>query len=130
MRLLTLVEVLELHQSLIALSAGSAGIRDVGVVESAIIQPQMTFGGQELYPTIESKAAAICISIVMNHPFVDGNKRVGHAAMETFLVLNGYELSADVDDAEKTMLTLADGTLTREELLRWIELHAHEKNRN
>lgn len=80
----------------------------------------MTFGGDELYPTIESKATALCFSLVMNHPFVDGNKRIGHAAMETFFVMNGYELAVDVDDSENVILTLAAGELTREELLEWV----------
>jgi len=87
----------------------------------------MTFGGKELYPTIEAKATAICFSLVMNHPFVDGNKRVAHAAMETFLVLNGYELRSQVDDAERVILNLAAGQLTREELLEWITGHLERR---
>ncbi len=122
---LTLAEVLELHRRVIAQSGGAPGVRDLGRVESAVAQPQMIFDGQELYPTIESKATALCFSLVMNHPFVDGNKRVGHAAMETFLVLNGCEFAADVDDAEKVILNLASGELPREELLDWISLHLH-----
>ena len=120
MRYLTLFEVLELHHRVIEQSGGADGVRELGGVESAIAQPQMTFGGDELYPSIESKSTALCLSLVMNHPFVDGNKRIGHAAMETFLVMNGYELVADVDDAEKVILTLAAGELTREELLEWV----------
>ena len=120
MRYLTLAEVLELHRRIIEQSGGADGVRVLGGVESAVAQPQMTFGGDELYPSIESKSTALCFSLVMNHPFVDGNKRIGHAAMGTFLVLNGYELVADVDDAEKVILTLAAGELTREELLEWI----------
>ena len=81
----------------------------------------MTFGGVELYPTIAEKAAAIAFSLVLNHPFVDGNKRIGFAAMETFLVLNGNELAATVDDAEQTMLKLAAGELSREELVEWVK---------
>jgi death-on-curing protein len=77
----------------------------------------MTFGGNELYPTIQTKAAALCFSLVKNHPFVDGNKRVGHAAMETFLVVNGWELAAGTDDAEQTILSLAAGSLEREQLV-------------
>ncbi len=80
----------------------------------------MSFAGKDLYPTIEGKASAICFSLVMKHPFVDGNKRVGHAAMETFLVLNGQELRADIDDAERVILQLADGQLSREEFLGWV----------
>lgn len=123
MRYLTLGEVLDLHGRVIEQFGGAGGVRDLGGVESAIAQPQMTFGGEELYPAIESKATALCFSLVMNHPFVDGNKRVGHAAMETFLVMNGFELAADVDDAEKIILTLAAGDLSREELLQWVTSH-------
>jgi death on curing protein len=74
MRYLTLAEVLELHRRVIAQSGGANGIRELGGIESALAQPQMTFDGNELYPTIETKAAAICFSLVMNHPFIDGNK--------------------------------------------------------
>ena len=76
---------------------------DIFGVQSALAQPQMTFGGQDLYPTLESKAAALCFSLVTNHPFIDGNKRIGHAATETFLVLNGFALEAGIDDAEQTI---------------------------
>jgi len=120
MRYLTLGEVLDLHRRVMEQSGGADGVRDLGGVESAVAQPQMTFGGDELYPTIESKATALCFSLVMNHPFVDGNKRIGHAAMETFLVMNGFEIVAAIDDAEKIILTLAAGELTREEVLEWV----------
>ena len=123
MRYLTLAEVLELHRRIIAQSGGANGIRELGAIESALAQPQMTFAGNDLYPSIESKATAICFSLVMNHPFIDGNKRIGHAAMETFLVLNGFELTADVDGSERTILQLAAGQLTREELLTWVSIH-------
>ncbi len=123
MRYLTLGEVLDLHRRIIEQSGGAVGVRDLGGIESAVAQPQMTFGGEELYPTIESKATALCFSLVMNHPFVDGNKRIGHAAMETFLVMNGFEIVANVDDAEKIILTLAAGELSREELLEWVTSH-------
>jgi death on curing protein len=79
-RQLTLSEVLELHRRIIRL-----GIRDLNAVESAIAQPRMTFDGEDLYPTIVAKAAALGFSLIQNHPFIDGNKRIGHAAMETFL---------------------------------------------
>lgn len=120
MRYLTLGEILELHRRIIEQSGGAGGVRDLGGVESAVAQPQMTFDGDELYPTIEAKVTTLCFSLVMNHPFVDGNKRIGHAAMEIFLVMNGYELVADVDDAEKLIVALAAGELTRERLLEWI----------
>jgi death on curing protein len=122
-RYLTLDEVLELHRLVVARSGGSAGIRDRGGLDSAVAQPRMAFGGQELYPTLEEKAAALGLSLVLNHPFVDGNKRVGHAAMETFLVLNGYELSAPVDEQEQVILRLAAGSLGRDEFVEWVRSH-------
>ena len=69
-------------------------------LESALAQPQMTFGGEDLYPTLVDKAAALGYALIKNHPFLDGNKRTGHAAMEVFLVLNGYEIHADVEEQE------------------------------
>lgn len=128
MRYLTLPEVLEIHRRILAQSGGAPGVRDIGAVESAVAQPTMTFGGKDLHPTIAGKASAICFSLVMNHPFVDGNKRVGHAAMETFLVLNGYELCADVDDAERTILQLAAGQLTRDALVDWVTTRVERHN--
>lgn len=122
-RYLTLEEVLELHRLLREQSGGADGIRDFGGLDSALAQPQMTFGGKELYPTLPEKAAALGFSLVNNHPFVDGNKRVGHAAMETFLVLNGWELAAGVDEQEQIILQLAAGDLTREEFTTWVQSH-------
>ena len=123
MRYLSLGEILELHRTLIEETGGANGIRDLGSVESALAQPLLTFGGQDLYPSIESKAAAVCLSLVLNHPFVDGNKRIGHAAMEVFLMLNNFELSAVIDNAEQVMLRLASGQLSRDELVKWVKSH-------
>lgn len=111
-------------------SAGLQGLRDAGALDSAIAQPRMAFGGVELYPTIVEKAAALGFSLVMNHPFMDGNKRIGHAAMETFLVLNGYELLADTDDQEKTILQLAAGELDRETFTMWVRTHISKMSSN
>ena len=120
MRYLTLAELLELHRRIIEQSGGADGIRDLGLAESALAQPQMSFGEADLYPTLAEKAAALCFSLVMNHPFVDGNKRIGHAAMETFLILNGFELTADVDESEWVILQLAAGQLEREPFTEWV----------
>lgn len=126
MRYLTLAEVLELHQRVVSQSGGAAGVRDMASVEAAVAQPQMSFGGEELYPTLTGKAAALCYSLVLSHPFIDGNNRIGHASMEVFLLLNGHELVADVDFAEDIMLRLAGGELSRDELLIWISQHIRE----
>jgi death-on-curing protein len=120
MRYLSLDEVLELHRRLLATSGGGEGLRDGGALESAISQPQATFGGSELYPDLVSKAAALCHSLVMNHPFVDGNKRIGHAAMEVFLLLNGHEVECDVDEQERVILGLAAGEFSRAEFTEWL----------
>jgi death-on-curing protein len=120
-RYLTLVEVLNLHRQIIEQSGGALGVRDLGALQSALAQPRMTFGGEDLYPTLVDKAAALGFSIVMNHPFVDGNKRTGHAAMETFLVLNGLEISASVDEQEQVILALASGNSGRESFVEWLK---------
>lgn len=104
MQLLDFEQVLLIHARLIAQSGGSGGIRDRNAIESALAQPLMAFGGQDLYPTLAEKAAALGFSLIANHPFVDGNKRVGHAAAETFLRLNGFQFDASVDEQEAIVL--------------------------
>ncbi len=126
-RYLTVEEILELHRLALEQSGGLGGVRDLGALESAFAQPRMTFGGQDLYPSLAEKAAALGFSLVCNHPFVDGNKRVGHAAMETFLVLNGWELSAGVDEQEQMVLRLAAGGLSREEFVVWVLSHLQQR---
>jgi death-on-curing protein len=113
--------VLDLHQSVIERFGGSSGIRDFGALQSAVAQPRMTFAGSYLYPTIEEKAAALGFSLICNHPFVDGNKRVGHAAMETFLVLNGCKIETSEDEAEQMILRIAAGTASRSDLVNWLQ---------
>jgi death-on-curing protein len=88
-----------------------------------VAMPQMSFDGRDLYPTLAEKAAALGYSLVMNHPFVDGNKRVGHAAMEVVLVLNGYEISAGVDEQEAVVLDVAAGVTSREQFTAWVKDH-------
>lgn len=116
MRYLSLGEVVELHRRVLQAGRGAPGLRDLGALDSAVAQPKATFGGVDLYPTVVDKAAALCFSLVQNHPFVDGNKRVGHAAMETFLVLNASEIDAAVDEQERLMLDLAAGRIDRTHL--------------
>lgn len=123
MRYLSLAEVLELHRRIAALSAGPASLRDLGALESAVAQPRASFAGKDLYPDLAAKATALAFSLINNHPFVDGNKRVGHAALETFLLLNGYELNAAVDASEQIILAVAAGRANREEFLSWVRGH-------
>ena len=123
MRYLTVGEVLGIYDRVIKQSGGGVGIRDLGALESAVAQPRMTFNGEELYPTMVEKASALGFSLIQNHPFVDGNKRAGHAAIETFLILNGFEISASVDEQVEIILGVASGKLSREVFTDWLQNH-------
>ena len=123
MRYVTLEQVMELHRLVIAQTGGAAGLRDRNALESAVAQPRMTFDGVELYPSKAAKAGAVAHSLVQNHPFNDGNKRIGHAAMEVFLVINGLEIDAGIDEQETVFIKVASGELSRAELTDWIEQH-------
>jgi death-on-curing protein len=114
-RYLTLNELLEVHRQIMAQSGEAEGLMHLPALESALAQPQMTFGGEDLYPTLVDKAAALGYALTKNHPFLDGNKRTGHAAMEVFLVLNGYEIRAAVDEHEHIILQVAASEMDRQE---------------
>jgi len=120
MRYLTLGEVVTLHQRVLAQSGGGRGVRDLGLLESALAQPKATFDGIDLHPTLIEKAAALGFALVANHAFVDGNKRIGHAAMEVFLILNGLEIHASIDEQESLMLDIAAGQRQRHDLAEWL----------
>lgn len=128
MRYLSLHEVISLHSLLITQSGGSSGLRDRGALESAVAQPEASFGGEELYPDLASKAAALGHSLIQNHPFVDGNKRIGHGAMEVFLLVNGHEIDASVDDQEKIIIDVASGKVSRIELSEWLSKNVVARN--
>ena len=123
MRYLTLGEVLELHRRIIQQTGGASGVRNLAGLESTVAQPRMTFEGKDLYPTIEDKAGALAFFIIQNHPFIDGNKRCGHAAMETFLVLNSKEIEAPEDEVEKIILEMASGKLSLKDFVDWLAVH-------
>jgi len=126
MRYLTLGEVLELYQRVMEISGGAQGIRDLQALQSSLAQPRMTFDGQELHGSMVPKAVALGFSLIKNHPFVDGNKRIGHAAMEAFLMLNGHEIRADVNEQEEVILKVAAGEMGRTELEQWLSAHVVE----
>jgi death-on-curing protein len=129
MRYLSLEEILSLYSLLIAQSGGSSGLRDRGALESAVAQPEASFGGEDLYPTLEYKAAALGHSLIQNHPFIDGNKRIGHAAMEVFLVLNGFEIDASVNEQEELIIGVASGRISRNQLSEWLANHLVARRR-
>jgi death-on-curing protein len=123
MRYLTLGEVVELHRLVLAASGGAPGIRDLGALESAVAQPRASFGGSDLHPTLIEKTGALGFALAQGHPFVDGNKRVAHAAMATFLLLNGADITATMDVQEQLMLNLASGRMSRSDLVDWLRDH-------
>ena len=123
MRYLGLGDILELYRRIMEETGGATGVRDINGLQSALAQPRITFEGNDLYPSVAAKAAALGFSLIMNHPFLDGNKRVGHAAMELFLLMNGQEIAAPVDEQQATILRVAKGEIRREQFLNWLELH-------
>lgn len=123
MRFIKFNEPLELHCRIMADSNGVVGIRDLGALASALEQPRMTFAQRELYSTIVDKTASLGFSLIRNHPFLDGNKRTGHVAMETFPVLNGHEIAAEVDEQERVILQVASGELDRKTFTDWLQMH-------
>lgn len=127
MRYLTLSEVLQLHLQIHEQSGGDVGVLDWGILESCLAQPRMAFSGEDLYPDVVSKAGALGFSIIANHPFVDGNKRTGHGAMELFLLLNGFEISASVDEQEQVLLQVASGRMDRGAFTSWLGTHIRER---
>ena len=123
MQLLTLEQVLNLHKRLIEQSGGAMGIRDHGGLESAVAQPYMSYEDKELYPTLIEKVAALGFSLINNHPFVDGNKRIGHAAIEVTLLMNGYEIQADVESQETVIIAVAASKMKRQAFFEWLQNH-------
>jgi len=119
--------VLALHERLINRYGGSHGIRDEGMLESALAMPYMTFFQEELYPSLEAKAAQLCFGLVKNHPFVDGNKRIGAHAMLLMLRMNNYVFEITNDELEACILSLAEGKTNAADLTAWIKAHIAEE---
>ena len=116
-------KVLLLQQLVIESSGGSAGVRDFGLLDSAIESAYQTFDGTELYPSKEEKGARLGFNLVSNHAFVDGNKRIGLLVMLSFLAINGISIKYTDEELVFIGLSLADGKMTYEELLAWIIEH-------
>jgi death-on-curing protein len=116
---LSVAQVLDLHANLASGFGGPAGVRDKGGLESAVARPSATFDGDELYPDVAAKAAALMHSLVLNHPFLDGNKRVGAAAAELFVEINGGVVHATDEEFERITLATAEGGVSAEALTIW-----------
>ena len=113
--------VLAVHSAAIERFGGLDGVRDEGLLESALAQPFQTFGGKELYPTVAQKAARYAFGIASNHPFADGNKRTATAVMGMFLRQNGYRFKPRHDELLNIMIGVADGSISFEQLADWID---------
>ena len=124
MKKLTKQQIIILHEILVKYSGGGTGIRDIGLLESALEAPFITFDGISKYPTLQSKAARLAYGLVKNHPFVDGNKRIGVLAMISFLELNGIKLICTDDELIKIGLGLAEGSIDVKMLLSFIIEHS------
>ena len=123
MKCLSKKQILMLHTALIAKFGGLEGVRDEGLLESALAAPFQTFGGEAVYPSLQAKAAQLGFGLIRNHPFVDGNKRIGAHAMLVFLSLNGVELTYSQQELVDIVLSVAAGNADRQSLLQWILKH-------
>lgn len=122
----SLEEVLAIHDDLIEQYGGSFGVRDLGLIQSAIARPQATFGGYDLYKTVFDKVAAFFHSLIFNHAFADGNKRTAITTAARFLYINGYELVASKNEFVKFPLNVENNHLTLKKIAAWLKQHSRE----
>ena len=124
---LTIDEVLEIHAQQLADHGGTLGVRDGGLLASALAMPEQSFGGAYVHVNLCEMAAAYLFHLVQNHPFVDGNKRVGTAAALIFLLMNGIRVSADIDAFERLVIEVASGKVGKAAVAIFLEKHAHPR---
>ncbi|MEH2330294.1 type II toxin-antitoxin system death-on-curing family toxin [Nostoc sp.] len=127
LKFFTISQVLDIHQRQIQRFGGTSGVRDEGLLDSALAQPQATFGGELLHPTIHQQAAAYLYHLTMNHPFIDGNKRTAFAVMDTFITLNGYTLNLSQEQAYNLVIQVVQKEISKEELSAFLELYLQGK---
>lgn len=123
MIILTKPQVLRVHKMMIEKTGGLDGVRDESLLDSALNVPFQTFDGKDIYPALLPKAAALCRSLISNHPFADGNKRTGIHIMLIFLELNGVELSYTQNELVEFGLGVASGKITYDDILMWLTEH-------
>ena len=114
-------QIIYLHKQIISMTGGSHGVRDKGLCESAVYRPQASFGGQDLYPNLLLKAAVLGHSLISNHPFVDGNKRVGYEAMRLMLRLNGYDINASLKRKYDFVMAIAENKINEQAIAEWLK---------
>lgn len=128
MNYLTPEQVLFIHYRLIEETGGSHGIRDIALLQSAIARPMAAFGGDDLYPDIFTKAAALMHSLIKNHPFIDGNKRTAITSASILLIRNGYQLNASNKELERFTLKVASKNTEIEEIAKWFRKYSIKAN--
>jgi len=121
-------EVLQLHKTLVDHFGGAHGVRDLSALESAITRPFQQFEGKDLYMSIHGKAAALVESILVNHPFIDGNKRTGYGLLRLFLALHGLEIFASTDNKYEFIIDIASGALKFDGIVTWLEANTRKIN--
>lgn len=119
--MITKEEILVIHEQVVKLHGGASGVRDMNGLESAIARPYQGFAGNDLYPTCFEKSAAIGESIIMNHPFVDGNKRTGYVLMELILRLEGFRINSNDEELYQFVIGISTGTKRFEEIVEWLK---------
>ncbi len=121
-----LEDVIEFHHTMVEYYSNLHGIRSYELLESAVYAPFQSAFGENVYPTIEERAARLGYGIIKNHPFVDGNKRTGTHTMSTFLFVNGYEIDCNDDELENMAVDVANDTMNYERLVLWLQVHLKE----
>lgn len=124
--MISVKQSLQIHENMVKKFGGSMGLRDLNGLESALARPFQTFDGADLYPDIFSKAAAIGESIVINHPFVDGNKRTGYVLMEALLRFRNYKISASDNDLYNLVISISTGERSFDEIVKWLRENTSE----
>ncbi|MGA2141701.1 MAG: type II toxin-antitoxin system death-on-curing family toxin [Brevinematales bacterium] len=119
-------EVIIIHEKLIDTFGGIKGIRDLGLLDSAINRPFMTFEQKDLYKTIFEKASALIHGLIQNHPFIDGNKRIGYFIFRAFLLHEGFDINADEDEKYNFVISIANDSCSYSDILKWLKKHAIE----
>ncbi|MEK7186150.1 MAG: type II toxin-antitoxin system death-on-curing family toxin [Patescibacteria group bacterium] len=124
MKYLTTPQVLAIHDQMVKRFGGSHGVRDLGLIESAVERPRMTFDGKDLYPDIFLKAATLMHSLLKNHAFVDGNKRTAYSSCGIFLKLNGYKLENMHKRSLEFAMNVENNSLELEQISKWLKKHS------
>lgn len=126
--MISVVEVEQLHKLLIDQFGGSHGIRDMAALDSALSRPFQTFDNHDLYPSVIDKAASLIESMLINHPFIDGNKRTGYLVLRLFLINNGLDIFASQDNKFEFVINIASGTLKYDGIVSWLKSNTKKKN--